>query len=92
VAELERQLNRIFQTTSPWNALPLLDEADVFLQSRNELTLERNRLVVIFLKLEYFDGILFLTTSLVNDFDAAILNRIHLKMKYEDLDKSGKPL
>ena len=44
----------------------LLDEADVFLQRRAELTLERNRLVAVFLrKLEYYDGVLFLTANLV---------------------------
>jgi hypothetical protein len=63
----------------------------VFLQARSQFTLERNRLVAIFLrKMEFFDGVFFLTTNLVNDFDAAILNRIHLRMKYEDLDKCAR--
>lgn len=90
-AELEGQLSHIFQTASTWRALLLLDEADVFLQKRSDLTLERNRLVAIFLrKLEYFDGILFLTTNLVHQFDEAILNRIHLVLKYDDLDKDAR--
>jgi hypothetical protein len=63
----------------------------VFLQQRAELTLERNRLVAVFLrKMEYFDGVLFLTTNLVHQFDDAILNRIHLMMKYEKLDKDTR--
>jgi hypothetical protein len=42
----------------------LLDEADVFMQSRDSKSLERNKLVAIFLRLlEYFEGILFLTTN-----------------------------
>jgi hypothetical protein len=54
----ERQLSRIFRTAKAWNALLSLDEADVFLQERSQLTLERNRLVPIFLrKLEFFDGV-----------------------------------
>jgi hypothetical protein len=66
----------------------LLDEADVFLQKRFEIIFERNRLVTVFLrKFEYFDGILFLTTNLLYQFDDAILNRIHLVMKYEELDR-----
>ena len=53
------------------------------MQKSYELTLEQNRLVAGFLrKLEYFDGILFLTTNLLYQFDDAILNRIHLVMKY----------
>ena len=90
-AELEAQLTHIFQTASAWNALLLLDEADVFLQRRAELTMERNRLVAIFLrKLEYYDGVLFLTTNLVHQFDDAILNRIHLMMRYDKLEKEAR--
>jgi hypothetical protein len=49
--------------------------------------------VAIFLrKIEFFDRVFFLTTNLINDFDAAILNRIHLKMKYEDLDQSARKI
>jgi len=69
----------------------LLDEADVFLQERSRLNLDRNRLVAVFLrKMEFFEGVLFLTTNLLNDFDAAILNRIHLKLKYDDLDQDAR--
>jgi hypothetical protein len=63
----------------------------VFLQERSRLSLNRNRLVAVFLrKVEFFEGVLFLTTNLLNNFDAAILNRIHLKLKYDDLDKSAR--
>ena len=90
-AELEEQLDRIFQTAKAWDALLLLDEADVFLQERSRLSLDRNRLVAVFLrKVEFFEGVSFLTTNLLNDFDAAILNRIHLKLKYDDLDGSAR--
>ena len=43
-------------------------------------------MVVFLRKMEFFKGVLFLITNLLNDFDAAILNRIHLKLKYNDLD------
>jgi len=90
-AELEEQLTRIFQTASTWRALLLLDEGDVFLKKRSDLTLERNRLVAIYLrKLEYYEGILFLTTNQKYQFDDAILNRIHLVMEYEDLDRDAR--
>ena len=90
-AELEGQLDRIFQTVKAWGALLLLDEADVFLQERSRLSLDRNRLVAVFLrKVEFFEGVLFLTTNLLNDFDTAILNRLHLKLKYDNLDKSAR--
>jgi hypothetical protein len=90
-SELEGQLTHIFQTAHAWNALLLLDEADVFLQRRAELTLERNRLVAVFLrKLEYFEGVLFLTSNLLHQFDDAILDRIHLAIEYDKLQKAAR--
>jgi SpoVK/Ycf46/Vps4 family AAA+-type ATPase len=89
--ELEAQLSRIVQTATHWKAILLLDEADVFLQTRSTLQLERNRLVAIFLrKLEYYQGVFFFTTNLVNDFDPAILDRIHLRLQYNNLDKEAR--
>jgi hypothetical protein len=44
-------------------------------------------MAVFLRKLEYFDGILFLITNLIYQFNDAILNKIHLVMKYEELDK-----
>lgn len=45
-------------------------------------------MAVFFCKVEFFKGVLFLIIILFNDFDAAILKRIHLKLKYDDLNKS----
>ena len=65
----------------------------MFLQRRAELTLERNRVVAVFLrKLEYYDGVLFLTTNLVHQFDDTILNRIHLMMRYDKLEKKARKI
>ena len=84
---MEVQLSRIFQTANHWNALILLDEADVYLEQRSMKDVGRNKLVSVFLrKLEYCDGVLFLTTNRVSDFDGAILTRIHLMLKYGELD------
>jgi hypothetical protein len=41
-------------------------------------------------KLEYFHGILFLTTTQAANSDDAILNRIHLKLRYDDLDRDAR--
>jgi len=83
---MEVQLSRVFQTANHWNALILLDEADVYLEQRSKTDVARNKLVSVFLReLEYCDGIMFLTTNRVSDFDEAILSRIHLKLKYNEL-------
>jgi hypothetical protein len=66
-AKLEGQLSRIFKTASHWNAILLLDEADVFLEQRSPDNLTRNGLVSVFLrKLEYYEGIMFLMTNRVS--------------------------
>jgi len=84
---MEVQLSRVFQTANHWNALILLDEADVYLEQRTTKDVSRNKLVSVFLrKLEYCDGIMFLTTNRVRDFDEAILSWIHLILKYAELD------
>jgi hypothetical protein len=47
----------------------LLDEADVFMEARSSHDLDRNKLVAIFLRLlEYFEGIMFLTTNVGPNF------------------------
>jgi hypothetical protein len=40
--------------------------------------------------IEYYEGILFLTTNRVGDFDEAFQSRIHLTIKYDSLDSSKR--
>lgn len=50
----------------------ILDEADVFLEERGLADLQRNALVSVFLRcLEYYDGILILTSNRIGTFDEA---------------------
>ncbi|KAJ5454033.1 uncharacterized protein N7458_004989 [Penicillium daleae] len=85
---LESQLEFIFKIAKHFKAVLLLDEADAFMASRTELHDNHNRLVTIFLrKLEYYQGILFLTSNRGIQFDDAILSRIHLTIEYENLTK-----
>ena len=86
VEKLEAQLPLIFQRADKWNAVLLLDEADVFLEQRSLHDVHRNALVSVFLReLEYYQGIMFLTTNRVNQIDDAIASRIHLPLKYKSL-------
>ena len=88
--ELEQQLSRIFDAAHHWKALVLLDEADVYVEQRSSQDLVRNGLVSVFLrKLEFCEGIIFLTTNRVTEFDVAILSRIHLLVRYDDLTKAA---
>ena len=74
-----------------WKAILLLDEADVFLESRERQHLHHNTLVSVFLRqLEYFQGVMILTTNRVTAFDEAVQSRIHLGIKYEPLSRKAK--
>ncbi|ROW06782.1 hypothetical protein VMCG_04011 [Cytospora schulzeri] len=81
----ERNLKKVLQYATLWHAIVLLDEADVFLEARetSAQNSDRNALVAVFLKeLEYFSGIVFLTTNRLGSFDAAMKSRIHLALGY----------
>ena len=89
--KLESQLPLIFQRADKWNAVLLLDEADVFLEQRSLHDVHRNALVSVFLReLEYYQGIMFLTTNRVKQIDDAIASRIHLPLKYESLGLAAR--
>ncbi|KAK5652105.1 hypothetical protein OQA88_10883 [Cercophora sp. LCS_1] len=88
---LEAELQKILDICHAWGAILLLDEADVFLEKRNMHDIHRNALVSIFLRqLEYFQGILFLTTNRVETFDDAFQSRIHIALRYDSLDLRAK--
>lgn len=79
--EVESNLDFNFQLAQSWGCVLLLDEADVFLAQRTQTDIERNALVSIFLRaLEYYSGILFLTTNRVGSIDEAFRSRIHMRL------------
>ncbi|KAK4197400.1 hypothetical protein QBC40DRAFT_285657 [Triangularia verruculosa] len=85
--EVEAALETHFTLASRWGCVLLLDEADVFLAARSKQDFKRNGLVSVFLRvLEYYTGILFLTTNRVGDFDEAFTSRIHISLYYPQLD------
>ncbi|KAI3058353.1 hypothetical protein CBS147353_10751 [Aspergillus niger] len=85
---LEQQLDAVFRITKHFNVMLLLDEADVFMEQRTSYHDTHNRLVAIFLrKLEYYQGVLFLTSNRGIQFDDAILSRIHFTINYEVLTR-----
>ena len=44
-SEVEKQLAQMFYLAHKWNCVMLLDEADVFLQARDNENMERNAVV-----------------------------------------------
>lgn len=91
-SKAERNLEQMFYLAGKWEAVLLVDEADVFLESRtNIIDANRNALVSVLLRvLEYYHGIMILTTNRINSIDIAVQSRIHLAIRYADLTKEQK--
>jgi SpoVK/Ycf46/Vps4 family AAA+-type ATPase len=89
--DLENNLRKILRLATAWDAVLLIDEADVFLEQRSLHELERNALVSVALRLlEYHRGVLFLTTNRITTFDEAFLSRFSIAIKYHELDHAGR--
>ncbi|KAI8632380.1 hypothetical protein F5Y19DRAFT_421017 [Xylariaceae sp. FL1651] len=84
---VEDNLRMHTQRAEEWGCVLLLDEADVFLARRTWNDMNRNALVSIFLRhLEYYSGILFLTTNIVGIIDEAFKSRIHVALRYNTIN------
>ncbi|EPS27370.1 hypothetical protein PDE_02313 [Penicillium oxalicum 114-2] len=84
--EVEKYLDSVLHLGRIWDCVVLLDEADVFLEQRSLEDLQRNALVSVFLRvLEYYEGILILTSNRVGTFDEAFISRIQLAIHYPEL-------
>lgn len=74
---VDTRLDTVLAICRKWKCVLLLDEADVFLQTRSLVDLQRNALVSIFLRrLEYYQGIMILTTNRVSTIDPAFQSRL----------------
>ncbi|ETS82900.1 hypothetical protein PFICI_04776 [Pestalotiopsis fici W106-1] len=88
---VEKYLGTVLMLGKRWNCILLLDEADAFLEERSMSDLERNSLVSVFLRtLEYYDGILILTSNRVGTFDEAFTSRIQVALTYGPLTASSR--
>jgi hypothetical protein len=82
-AEITANLKVVLDRGLRWGCVMLLDEADVFVARRND-DIERNAVVAEFLRvLEYFSGLLFMTTNRPDDIDDAIISRCIAVINYE---------
>lgn len=82
VAEMEKTLKATLTRAQRWGAVMLIDEADVYIKRRDD-NITANAVVGVFLRvLEYFNGLLFLTTNRVDDIDEAVISRCIALIKY----------
>ncbi|PYI09863.1 P-loop containing nucleoside triphosphate hydrolase protein [Aspergillus sclerotiicarbonarius CBS 121057] len=89
--EVEQHLESALYLSKIWDCVVLLDDADVFLQERDVKNLQRNALVAVFLQvLEYYNGILILTSNRVGVFDEAFRSRFQVSLHYPNLSRSQR--
>lgn len=82
VSAMETALKEVLTRAQRWGAVMLIDEADVYIRRRDD-DIATNAVVGVFLRvLEYFNGLLFLTTNRVDDIDEAIVSRCIALIKY----------
>jgi len=90
IAEMEKVLKDTLIRAQRWGAVMLIDEADVYIKRRAD-NLASNAVVGVFLRvLEYFNGLLFLTTNRVDDIDEAIISRCIALIKYHSPDAKDR--
>jgi hypothetical protein len=91
VNDLDCNLNQILEVASCWNAVLLIDEADIFLEKRTNSDVKRNAMTAVFLRsLEYYNGTMFLTTNRIQSIDPAFHSRISMTLHYNNLDATAK--
>jgi hypothetical protein len=90
IESLEKNLRRILDVAQIWDAVILIDEADIFLEKRGN-DIVRNSLCAVFLRLlEYHQGVMFLTTNRVKEFDPAFYSRISIALRYGNLQAEAR--
>ncbi|MCQ8127102.1 AAA family ATPase [Methylomonas rivi] len=90
VAEMEKTLQETLIRAQRWGAVMLIDEADVYIKKRAD-NLASNAVVGVFLRvLEYFNGLLFMTTNRVDDIDEAIISRCIAMIRYHSPDHADR--
>lgn len=87
VAAMESALKEVLTRAQRWGAVMLIDEADVYIKKRDD-NITMNAVVGVFLRvLEYFNGLLFLTTNRVDDIDEAIVSRCIALIRFYPPDR-----
>ena len=87
---VEKRLAEILLRAERWGALLLIDEADIYIRERCD-DMDHNAIVASFLRrLEYFSGMLFMTTNRSNDVDDAIVSRCVAVLKYNYPDEKQR--
>lgn len=91
-SEVEENLRDALLRARRWNAVLLINEADVFVRARGS-DIVQNAIVGVFLRLlENLHGVCFLTTNMGTTIDDAINSRalVHLEYRYPDAEQRAE--
>ena len=76
VSDISNNLTRVMELATIWKAVLLINEADVFMAQRTNVNLEGNAVTSVFLRqMEYYPGILILTTNRGASLDPAFQSK-----------------
>ncbi|GAO19237.1 hypothetical protein UVI_02060490 [Ustilaginoidea virens] len=88
---LATRVKNIFEWATWWNAVILLEDADHFMTSGGTEGTVGNELATIFLKeLEYFGGIIFMTTKLEKPMDFPLKSRVNVHLMFPALGRGAR--
>lgn len=82
-AELESNLHVVMSRALRWNAILLIDEADVYIRQRGNDIVQNAIVGVILRTIEYFQGVLFLTCNRGELVDEAVASKVTAWLRYE---------
>jgi hypothetical protein len=83
IEQVGKNMETILKRAERWGAILLIDEADVYIRKRAD-DMNQNAIVAAFLRtLEYFNGLLFMTTNRSEEVDDAIVSRMVAVFKYD---------
>lgn len=87
VGETEKNIAQAFEQAKADNALLVLDEVDTFLFSREgaDRSWERSQVNEMLTQIERFEGLMVVSTNLIEVLDPAALRRFDLKLKFDYL-------
>lgn len=89
--EIEYNFVNILTIAQIWDAIVLLDEADIFLESRQSHSHYHNSVVSTFLRLlEYHKQVIFLTTNRISSIDNAVKSRVSVHLEYPALNRKAR--
>lgn len=90
VDSVEKNLKTVLSRASRWGAILLIDEADVYVRARGT-DINQNAIVGTFLRtLEYYTGILFMTSNMGTAIDDAIMSRATAHLEYGSPDLEAR--